>query len=95
MDGDGCSHDCHVESGFVCVNGTTTTPSVCSYNGSFTLQLVDTTKSIYSNTVNFEFSIAPALSILNSYDFNSMVVINLPTKAVSCTYSTGSLDIKA
>lgn len=35
VSGDGCSSTCTVENNYTCINGTTTAPSVCSYNQPF------------------------------------------------------------
>lgn len=75
--GDGCSSTCTVEKDYTCMNGTETTPSICSYNGSFSVSLETGDKSPSSNSLTLTYSIEPSgplLSLNNgSTDFSSLV----------------------
>ena len=41
---DGCTDTCEVENGFTCSTNSTTTKSICSYEGAIELKLVSTSK---------------------------------------------------
>jgi cysteine-rich repeat protein len=53
VDGDGCDSVCKIETGFQCVNGTTTTPSICSSGASPSMKLIETVKDPLKNMVKF------------------------------------------
>lgn len=75
--GDGCSFICTIEKDYSCMNGTETTPSICSYNGSFSVSLETGDKSPSSNSLTLTYNIEPSgplLSLNNgSTDFSSLV----------------------
>jgi cysteine-rich repeat protein len=77
VSGDGCSANCTVEKDYVCMNGTTTTPSVCSYNGTFDVALDTGDKAPGSNSLVLTYDVYPAapLIVINkgSTDFTSLV----------------------
>jgi cysteine-rich repeat protein len=52
--GDGCSSTCQVENNYECINGTTTTPSVCSSTIPPSMKLIETVKDPMSNKVTFK-----------------------------------------
>jgi cysteine-rich repeat protein len=76
-DGDGCSSACTIETGYVCMNGSTTAPSICSYNGSMSVTLQTGDKSPTSNSLTLTYSIQPSAPLLSlnggSIDFASLV----------------------
>lgn len=53
LNGDGCSSECRVETNYTCVNGSSTSPSLCSYNQPLDLTLTSSSKQISANTVVF------------------------------------------
>lgn len=54
FNGDGCSSTCSIEASYTCQSGSTTSPSVCSYNQPITLNLLSTTKNLTDNIVYFD-----------------------------------------
>lgn len=82
-DGDGCSHDCKIEANFSCVNGSSTKPSVCSYTKALEIKLQKITKEVTSNVVNFILDVRPIIASLKTYDWNSVVKINMQSKSSS------------
>jgi cysteine-rich repeat protein len=77
VDGDGCSSNCTVESDHVCINGSSITPSVCSYSGpiGLTLETGDKDPNRNEMTLRYELKGSAALVQLNngSLDFRSLV----------------------
>jgi cysteine-rich repeat protein len=87
-DGDGCSSACTIETDYVCMNGSTTAPSICSYNGSMSVTLQTGDKSPTSNSLTLTYSIQPSAPLLSlnggSIDFASMVSFpNSPSVTVT------------
>jgi hypothetical protein len=72
-----------VEEGFKCVNGTMTTPSVCSYNGSLVFTLQRIFKELTANRVDFVILIRPALKILRNWNFSQVVKVIIQRRKVS------------
>lgn len=96
VDGDGCSSTCTIEGNYTCVNGSATSPSVCSYNQQISLKLVDTIKDPTSNKISFYFTLSPAISALNSVDFLPLLSCNLPNTTLTVTYDgNGNLIVTA
>ena len=79
---DGCSDSCTIEQYYVCVNGTTTTPSVCSYNASINFEVEEAFKHPTSNsiTLTYDFSpVEPVLALMGGNDIASSLSFNNPT----------------
>ena len=60
IDDDGCSSTCTVEPDFVCMNASTTTPSICSYNGTFSTSLEYAEKDPNSNSLTLTYILTPS-----------------------------------
>jgi cysteine-rich repeat protein len=77
IDGDGCSSNCTIEKDYSCINGSSTSPSVCSYNGSVSLTLQTGDKDPNSNTMTLKYELIGSAALLQlnggSLDFNSLV----------------------
>lgn len=69
MSGDGCSSTCTIEDNYACINGSSSSPSVCSPNQLVSLILVNTIKDPSANKVTFYFSLSPVMTALNNVDF--------------------------
>lgn len=93
VDGDGCSSTCQIETNYTCVNGSSTTPSLCSYNKPLDLTLTSSTKDIKSNTVVFEIVVGPALKVLDTFNFSTIMTSNIPNAQISFVYSNGQLKV--
>ena len=61
---------------YTCVGGTTTTPSLCSFSGTITIDVIKTTKDPLANKVYLEALLVPALSELGLIDFNMVFIPN-------------------
>jgi hypothetical protein len=59
------------------VNGTMTTPSVCSYNGSLTFILERIVKEATANRVDFFILVRPVLKVLRTWNFSQVVNIRI------------------
>lgn len=92
--GDGCSSTCKVETNFTCRNGSPTSPSQCSYNKPLSLSLVSSSKDLFANAVNFTLNVTPALQVLSTFNFSSILSSTLPTSSLSATYSNGTLMVR-
>ena len=77
INGDGCTANCTIEDSYVCMNASTTTPSICSYNGTIALGLDYAEKDPNSNSLTLTYKLEPTapLHVLNngSTDFTSLV----------------------
>ena len=73
-DYDGCTDQCEVEDDFECLkNGVR---SLCSYNGTFAVELVSTEKELFANSITMKFNIQPFLHAFNSADPNEFITFN-------------------
>jgi cysteine-rich repeat protein len=94
LNGDGCSSSCTIEPNFICVNGSTTRRSVCSYTAPLELKLTETSKKPNSNTVVFKLAVQPPLTSLSGLpSFKNIISTNLKNSGVDVTYENGSLTI--
>jgi hypothetical protein len=57
------------------------------------MQLLMTSKDLYSNTITFTLIISPVLNILNSLNFSEVVSSTLLTISLVATYSDGTLIV--
>lgn len=57
--GDGCDEQCHVEANFSCLYGDSSTPSICSYNGEVTFNLIEAAKVTYKNEIIQKYKLSP------------------------------------
>ena len=77
IDGDGCSSSCQIETNYGCINGTEVSASVCSYNGSLSLEFVSGDKNPDKNAMTLTYildTIDPLITLNNgSTDFTSWV----------------------
>lgn len=77
VDGDGCNSTCSIENDYACMNGSTNTSSICSYNGSFSLVLDTGDKDPDANSLTLTYIVNPSapLQVLNggSTDFTSLI----------------------
>lgn len=92
-DGDGCDQNCNVESGYACKDGSPTSPSICSYNGSLTLTLTKAIKNTYSNSIMFFITVSPKVKVLSQVDVNQTLSTNLPISSIDSNYSNGQLIV--
>lgn len=62
--GDGCTHDCKIEDGFVCADNTfaPTRRSYCSYTAAIEFSVKWIEKDIFANEVNITYTMSPVLS---------------------------------
>ncbi len=60
---DGCNSVCQIEEGYVCMNGSSITPSICSYNGSISLILETGNKNPVSNSMTLTYTLKPSIPI--------------------------------
>lgn len=74
---DGCSPSCTIEENYACINGSVSSSSVCSYNGTISLSFQTGIKNPTSNSMTLTYKIEPVypLYYLNngSTDFSSLV----------------------
>ena len=91
--GDGCSADCKVETNYTCENGTSTSPSLCSYNQPLDLAILTSYKDPSSNTIVFALSVGPILKVLDTFNFSNIVSTSIPNSQISFVYVKGSLVI--
>lgn len=78
VNGDGCSSTCTVEAGWSCTGGSSISISVCTLPVTptvFTVELIYTTKSTTSNTLEFYFQISPVDSLLDQLNLNNGLVV--------------------
>ena len=68
-DYDGCTDNCEVEGNFACQ--TENTRSICSYNGTLSIKVLNIEKKIFSNELAIEFQLSPDLYLFRSVDPNS------------------------
>jgi cysteine-rich repeat protein len=92
-DGDGCDRNCAIEAGYVCKDGSPTSASICSYNGSLNLNLNRAIKNTYSNSIAFYITVSPKVKVLTQVDVNSVITTNLPINSIDSYYSDGQLVV--
>lgn len=63
--GDGCSSACAIETDYVCVNASTTTPSICSFNGTISISIASGIKDPGSNSLTLTYDVSPIQPVLN------------------------------
>jgi cysteine-rich repeat protein len=100
-DGDGCSSTCQIETDYACLNGTTTTASVCCFNGTITVTVSSAIKDPNSNSLSISYSVSPIQPVLvllnNSNNFLPYISISNPAATVTAaTYdpSTGTVNVQ-
>jgi cysteine-rich repeat protein len=72
---DGCSSECLIEDHFSCLYGDTSSPSICSYDGSLIFRVHDAHKDLYSSSVSIWYHIEPVLPVFEKFpDFSSYIV---------------------
>ena len=78
VDGDGCSSNCTIETDFACINGSASSASVCSYNGSHSIQLKTGDKDPDRNAMTLVYDLgASAISTLMSLQNGSADITSL------------------
>lgn len=92
--GDGCDSKCAIEAGYACKDGSPTSSSACSYNGSLVLSLKKAIKNTFSNSIAFTIDVSPQVTALNLMDINSTITTNLPISSISCNYVKGVLMVE-
>ena len=73
-DYDGCTDQCEVEDNFECLNNRSR--SLCSYNSTFDVELVNLEKELFANFITMKFNIQPFLYAFNSADPNEFITFN-------------------
>lgn len=101
VNGDGCSSTCQVEPGYVCLNGSNTTPSVCCFNGSISVSVSSAIKNPTSNALSIAYTVSPIQPLLslvnNTNNFLPFVSISNPAATItSATYDpvTGNINVQ-
>ena len=86
--------NCSIEEPYVCINGTTDTPSICSYNGSFAYRVESAFKDPLRNSINITYVVSPfePWLVLNngSTDFSSLV--SFPGREAGITITSAVMD---
>ena len=93
-DGDGCSSTCTVETNFRCLNGSSSGPSVCVYNGvplGLTLRSIQRAED--QDRGIFQFDVYPPLFTINRMHLSQHVLLdcNATYSIVELSYSNGVL----
>lgn len=101
IDGDGCSSTCQIETDYACLNGTTTTPSVCCYNGTIAVSVSNAIKDPSSNSLSISYTVSPIQPVLtlvnNTNNFLPFISISNPAATIiAATYdpATGNINVQ-
>jgi hypothetical protein len=79
---------------FTCRDGSPSSSSKCSYNKPLSLELISTTKNLYSNIIKFKLSVKPALKVLNTFNFPEILSSDLPISSMEASYSNEVIAIE-
>jgi cysteine-rich repeat protein len=93
VNGDGCSSTCHIEPGYTCSGGSSTSRSVCSASAQVKVILSEILKDVYSNSVSFVFTLDPPLQLVDGFNFTALVSSNIPASTTTAVYSSGTLKV--
>ena len=87
MNEDGCDSVCKIEPYYVCTNGTTSTPSICSYNATLSMAIGSSFKHPTKNQLTLLYDMGPIEPILalmgGSYDFSSALGFDDPDVTIT------------